>query len=67
MSMFIAEGTFARINKVAEAFEEMREIMSDTELLDELYASIGEFAIEEHLRYIDQCHDLGIFDEDEDE
>lgn len=67
MSKFIAEETFARINLVSTAFEEMREIMGDSDLLEELYFSLGDFAIEEHLRYIDTCYELGVFDEDEEE
>lgn len=53
--------------EVYQAFEEMREMLGDTEFLEELYASLGDFAIKEHLEYIDRCHDLGVFDEDEEE
>lgn len=52
---------------VYEQFEKMREMLGDTELSEELYNSVGDFAIEDHLRYIDCCHDLGVFDEDEEE
>lgn len=50
-----------------DKFEEMRELMGDTNLLIALADSLGTDKLLPELEYIDRVNDLGIFEEDEEE
>lgn len=50
-----------------DKFEDMREVMGDTDLLIALADSLGTDKLLSELLYIDRVNDLGIFEEDEEE
>ena len=50
-----------------DKFEEMREVMGDTDLLIALADSLGTDKLLSNLLYIDRVNDLGIFEEGEEE
>lgn len=50
-----------------DKFENMREVMGDTNLLIALADSLGTDKLLSELLYIDRMNDLGIFEEDEEE
>ena len=47
-----------------DKFEDMREVMGDTDLLIALADSLGTDKLYGELLYIDRVNDLGIFEED---
>ena len=47
-----------------DKFEDMREVMGDTDLLIALAYSLGTDRLYGELLYIDRVNDLGIFEED---
>lgn len=47
-----------------EKFEDMREVMGDTDLLIAIADSLGTDKLYSELFYIDRVNDLGIFEED---
>ena len=49
-----------------DKFEEMRELMGDTNLLIALADSLGTDKLLPELEYIDRVNDCGVFEEDED-
>ena len=49
-----------------DKFEEMRELMGDTNLLIALADSLGTDKLLSELEYIDRVNDCGVFEEDED-
>lgn len=62
----IKEAQDIRINehmehsKLWDKFEEFKEVMGTDELLDAIAQALSTDELENNLRYIDRCHDLGI-------
>ena len=54
-------------NELYTKLEEMSRVMTAEEIVEELFQAMSTDEAEANLRWIDQCHDLGIFDEDEEE
>lgn len=50
-----------------DVYYKMLDYMSGEELCCHLVAAMSTVEAMENFEYIDRCHDLGIFDEDEDE
>jgi hypothetical protein len=46
---------------VWDIFEEMKELLGEEELLNELAQALSTDELEENLRWIDKNHDLGLF------
>ena len=48
-------------SEVWDIFEEMKELLGEEELLNELAQALSTDELEENLRWIDKNHDLGLF------